>query len=94
MTELPKFVRFAPMFFYILGGISLFVGIVLPLLEFRHWGYSTDLPSGDTYARGVVLKFVLRQVADSSYLFANGLLLDVLIRIWNKIGQAKSGGSE
>ena len=94
MTALPKFLRLAPMVFYVLGVVSLVVGIVLPLLELRHWGYSTDLPSGETYARGIVVKFVVRQIMDSSYLFANGLVLDVLIRIWEKVGQPKSGGTE
>ena len=91
---LPKFIRRAPLAFYVIGGVSLFVGIVLPLLELRNFGFSTDLPDNATIERGVVLKFVIRQIVSSSYLFANGLVLDVLIRIWDKLDVSMAGAAE
>ena len=94
MTGLPKYLRLAPMAFYILALVSFIVSGILPLLEFRFGGYSTDLPSGETYARGIVLKFVVRQIGDASYLVANGLVLDVLIRIWARLGNSKGGAAE
>ena len=95
MTAVPNYLRRAPTAFYVLAVISFIVGTVLPLLEFRYGGYSTDFPSGETYGRGILLKFVVRQVADASYLVANGLVIDVLIRIWTGVGNSKSeGGAE
>ena len=94
MTQLPKYLRLAPKAFYLIGGISLFFGILLPILELRRWGFSTDLPGTGGFARSIVFKHIVRQIADSTYLFANGLILDVLIRIWDKIGQSKTGKQE
>ena len=91
MSSLPKFIRLAPKLFYLVAGVSLFFGILLPLVELRRWGYSTDLPVQDGFTKAIVFKHIVRQIADSTYLFANALFLDVLIRIWDKIGTSKAG---
>lgn len=88
MTRLPKIIRLAPKFFYAVGFISLAAGIALPLLELQRWGYSTDLPTQDGFAKSIVMKHVIRQVVDASYIFVNGLVLEVLIAIWDKIGSS------
>ena len=92
--SLHKLVRLAPTFFYVIGGASLFFGILLPLVELNRYGFSTDLPAQEGLVRSIVFKHIVKQVVDASYILANGVIIHVLIAIWDQIGLRKAEAAE
>ncbi len=92
--RLHKLVRLAPTIFYVIGGASLFFGILLPLIELERYGFSTDLPSQEGLVRSIIFKHIADQVVEASYIFANGLIIHLLIAIWDKIGLNRVGAAE
>ena len=86
--RLPKFLRFAPKLFYIAAVIALFFSVALPLYEYSLLGYSSQFPQDKIQLKVTLARYILRESMDALYLLANGLLLQVLIAIWDRLKPA------
>jgi hypothetical protein len=94
MTILPPVLRAAPWIFYVTAVIVFVIGIALPLQELSRFGASQALPADEAMFQSAFLQLVLRQFTEALYLFSNGVLIQVLIAIWDKLRPVTSERSE
>lgn len=83
--KVSRLVRATPIIFYVAGAIILLIGLALPIFEFNRLGYSSKFQVDPETQRIVLADFVIRQASDALYMFANGLIVHVLIAIYDRL---------
>jgi hypothetical protein len=85
VTGITPFLRFSPKLFYAAAIIALIVRIAIPVHDLMHLGYAHDLPTESGQLQSAVVRLVVQECVNSLYILANGLIVQTLIAIWDKL---------
>jgi hypothetical protein len=86
-----KFLRFSPALFYVAAVVALIIRTAIPVHDLMHYGYAHDLPTEPGQLQSAIIRLVTQECVNSLYILANGLIIQTLIAIWDKLPKRTEG---
>ena len=94
MKGLPSIVRKTPYVFYGAAVLILLFGLAVPLQEISRMGYSLDVPVDPVTRKAAITQLIIRVGSDVLYMIANGLIIQVLIAIHDRLADKREKSAE
>jgi hypothetical protein len=85
MNGMTKLLRSSPRIFYVAAVAAFIIRTALPIHDLMHYGYAHDFPTEPGQLQSAIIRLVTQEAVNSLYILANGLVIQTLIAIWDKL---------